>query len=174
MSSSHASSPRPSPLLALVALGIVHRLRPAWLAVELKDAAHQQNVRAERLSRLVTAVLAGFEGVLATLTRRGRPPRSHDEDDARPELALTRELLAVATALLARAAPRRSDGRALVVGAWLRLASIIGPQVLGNTVGSGSIGGAFLVFGLVALAASVVVALFAVETKSRVLEEISP
>ena len=58
--------------------------------------------------------------------------------------------------------------------AWLRLASIIGPQVLGNTVGSGSIGGAFLVFGLVALAASVVVALFAVETKSRVLEEISP
>jgi MFS transporter, putative metabolite:H+ symporter len=58
--------------------------------------------------------------------------------------------------------------------AWLRLASIIGPQVFGNTVGSGSIGGAFLVFGLVALAASVVVALFAVETKSRVLEEISP
>jgi transposase InsO family protein len=123
MSSSHASSPRPSPLLALVALGIVHRLRPAWLAVELKDAAHQQNVRAERLSRLVTAVIAGFESMLATLTRRGRPPRSHDEDDARPELALTRELLAVATALLARAAPRRSDGRALVVGAWLRLAS---------------------------------------------------
>jgi len=123
MSSSHASSPRPSPLLALVALGIVHRLRPAWLAVDLKDAAHQQNVRAERLSRLVTAVIAGFESMLATLTRRGRPPRSHDEDDARPELALTRELLAVATALLARAAPRRSDGRALVVGAWLRLAS---------------------------------------------------
>jgi putative MFS transporter len=58
--------------------------------------------------------------------------------------------------------------------AWLRLASILGPQVFGNTVGSGSIGGAFLVFGLVALAASVVVALFAVETKSRVLEEISP
>jgi putative MFS transporter len=58
--------------------------------------------------------------------------------------------------------------------AWLRLASIIGPQVFGNTVGSGSIGGAFLVFGLVALSASVVVALFAIETKSRVLEEISP
>ncbi len=58
--------------------------------------------------------------------------------------------------------------------AWLRLASILGPQVFGNTVGSGSIGGAFLVFGLVALAACVVVALFATETKSRVLEEISP
>jgi putative MFS transporter len=58
--------------------------------------------------------------------------------------------------------------------AWLRLASILGPQVFGNTVGSGSIGGAFLVFGLVVLVASVVVALFATETKSRVLEEISP
>jgi len=58
--------------------------------------------------------------------------------------------------------------------AWLRLASILGPQVLGITVGSGSIGGAFLVFGLVVLCACVVVALFATETKSRVLEEISP
>src|SRR3984893_208657 len=58
--------------------------------------------------------------------------------------------------------------------ARLRLASILGPQVFGNTVGSGSIGGAFLVFGLVVLVASVVVALFATETKSRVLEEISP
>jgi MFS transporter, putative metabolite:H+ symporter len=58
--------------------------------------------------------------------------------------------------------------------AWLRLASILGPQVFGNTVGSGGIGGAFLVFGLVALGACIVVALFATETKSRVLEEISP
>lgn len=58
--------------------------------------------------------------------------------------------------------------------AWLRFASILGPQVFGNTVASGSIGGAFLVFGLVALGACAVVALFATETKSRVLEEISP
>jgi MFS transporter, putative metabolite:H+ symporter len=58
--------------------------------------------------------------------------------------------------------------------AWLRLASIFGPQVFGNTVGSGNIGVAFLVFGLVALGACVVVALFATETKARVLEEISP
>jgi putative MFS transporter len=58
--------------------------------------------------------------------------------------------------------------------AWLRFASILGPQVFGTTVGSGSIGGAFLVFGLVALAASFIVALFATETKSRVLEEVSP
>jgi putative MFS transporter len=58
--------------------------------------------------------------------------------------------------------------------AWLRLASILGPQVFGNMVGSGSIGSAFLVFGLVALGACVIVALFATETKARVLEEISP
>lgn len=58
--------------------------------------------------------------------------------------------------------------------AWLRLASVLGPQVFGNTVGTGSIGGAFLTFGLVALVACIVVALFATETKSRVLEEISP
>jgi len=58
--------------------------------------------------------------------------------------------------------------------AWLRFASILGPQVFGNTVGSGNFGDAFLVFGLVALGACVVVALFATETKSRMLEEISP
>lgn len=58
--------------------------------------------------------------------------------------------------------------------AWLRLASILGPQVFGTTVGSGGIGAAFLVFGLVALGACMVVALFAAETKGRVLEEISP
>jgi putative MFS transporter len=58
--------------------------------------------------------------------------------------------------------------------AWLRLASIFGPQVFGSTVGSGNIGVAFLVFGLTALGACVVVALFATETKARVLEEISP
>jgi putative MFS transporter len=58
--------------------------------------------------------------------------------------------------------------------AWLRLASILGPQVFGTTVGSGGIGAAFLVFGLVALGACVIVALFATETKGRVLEEISP
>ncbi len=58
--------------------------------------------------------------------------------------------------------------------AWLRLASILGPQVFGNTVGSGNIGAAFLVFGLIALCACAIVGLFATETEGRVLEEISP
>ncbi len=67
--------------------------------------------------------------------------------------------------------------RALGTGtatAWLRFASILGPQVFGNARAGTDIGGPFLVFGLVALAACVVVGLFATETKGRVLEEISP
>jgi MFS transporter, putative metabolite:H+ symporter len=58
--------------------------------------------------------------------------------------------------------------------AWLRVASIIGPWVVGTTLTNGGLGNVFLVFGVAALIASLVVALFAVETKKRVLEEISP
>jgi putative MFS transporter len=58
--------------------------------------------------------------------------------------------------------------------AWLRLASIIGPTAVGTIVASGGLANVFLMFGLVALVAAIVVALFAVETKARVLEEISP
>jgi transposase InsO family protein len=126
MPSSHTSPSKPSPLLALVALGIVHRLRPAWLTLGLSDAARQERVSAQRLSRLVTAAITGFEGVLAALTRRGRPPRDRDEADAHVELALTRELLAVATALLTRGARTRRDARDLVLGAWQRLSSRAG------------------------------------------------
>jgi len=58
--------------------------------------------------------------------------------------------------------------------AWLRVASIIGPWVVGTTLAKGGLANVFLVFGVAALVASLVVALFAVETKKRVLEEISP
>lgn len=58
--------------------------------------------------------------------------------------------------------------------AWLRVASIIGPSVVGSALSNGGLGIVFLVFGLAALTASAVVALFATETKTRVLEEISP
>jgi MFS transporter, putative metabolite:H+ symporter len=71
--------------------------------------------------------------------------------------------------------PTRS--RALAVGtatAWLRLASIIGPTVVGMMVADSGLKSVFLVFALVALAAAIIVGLFAVETKGRVLEEISP
>jgi putative MFS transporter len=68
--------------------------------------------------------------------------------------------------------------RALAVGtasAWLRLASIIGPIVVGwSALSTGWLTQVFIGFGLVALFAAVVTALFAVETKGRVLEEVSP
>jgi MFS family permease len=58
--------------------------------------------------------------------------------------------------------------------AWLRLASILGPQIVGFLIAGGGLGDVFLVFGLVVAAASVTVALFATETRARVLEAISP
>jgi putative MFS transporter len=58
--------------------------------------------------------------------------------------------------------------------AWLRLASIIGPTAVGTIVASGGLANVFLMFGMVVLVAAIVVALFAVETKARALEEISP
>ena len=66
--------------------------------------------------------------------------------------------------------------RSLAVGtasAWLRLASMIGPTVVGAMVGSG-LPPVFLAFGLVAALAGVITALFAEETNGRVLEEVSP
>ncbi len=66
--------------------------------------------------------------------------------------------------------------RAIGVGtatAWLRLASMIGPTVVGMMVGGG-LEKVFLAFGAVAALAAVITAIFAVETKGRVLEEVSP
>jgi putative MFS transporter len=66
--------------------------------------------------------------------------------------------------------------RAMGVGvatAWLRLASMIGPTVVGMMIGGG-LENVFLAFGVIAALAAVVTAGFAVETKNRVLEEISP
>jgi putative MFS transporter len=66
--------------------------------------------------------------------------------------------------------------RAIAVGtatAWLRFASILGPAIVGFIVGSG-LGAVFLVFAAVAVVGAIITGLFAVETKRRVLEEISP
>jgi putative MFS transporter len=66
--------------------------------------------------------------------------------------------------------------RAMGVGvatAWLRLASMIGPSVVGMMI-AGGLEDVFLAFGIIAAIAAVVTALFAIETKNRVLEEISP
>jgi putative MFS transporter len=66
--------------------------------------------------------------------------------------------------------------RAIGVGAataWLRVASMIGPSAVGMMIGSG-LPLVFLAFGIAAGIAAVITGLFAVETKGRVLEEISP
>jgi putative MFS transporter len=67
--------------------------------------------------------------------------------------------------------------RALGTGAataWLRIASIIGPITVGTLVASGGLSTVFLLFGIVVLAASIVIATFGTETKGKVLEDISP
>jgi MFS transporter, putative metabolite:H+ symporter len=66
--------------------------------------------------------------------------------------------------------------RAIAVGtatAWLRFASILGPSIVGAIVGAG-LGNVFLLFAAVAVVGAIVTALFAVETKGRILEDVSP
>jgi putative MFS transporter len=66
--------------------------------------------------------------------------------------------------------------RALGVGtatAWLRFASMIGPTAVGFMI-AGGLPSVFWMFACAALIAAVVTAAFAIETKGRVLEEVSP
>lgn len=66
--------------------------------------------------------------------------------------------------------------RALGVGtatAWLRIASIVGPLLIGALIGYG-LGTIFAIFGAISLVIAVAVAVFATETKEQVLEELSP
>jgi len=70
--------------------------------------------------------------------------------------------------------PTRS--RALGVGiatAWLRFASMIGPTAVGFMI-AGGLQSVFWMFATAALVAAVITAAFAIETKGRVLEEVSP
>jgi len=58
--------------------------------------------------------------------------------------------------------------------AWLRIASSIGPLLVGWVVGSYSINYVFVAFGIVLAVGGILCLLFAPETKGRVLEELSP
>jgi hypothetical protein len=122
MPASHSEVPKPSALLALLSLALVHRLRPSWTAVALRDAAAAEGVSPERLSRLASRALAPFEAALVALTRRGRPTADVTARRDKEEHALAAELLGVAGALLAQG-PRRlaADARAHVLGALTRL-----------------------------------------------------
>ena len=66
--------------------------------------------------------------------------------------------------------------RAIGVGlatAWLRLASMIGPTAVGFMV-AGGLQSVFWMFAGAAIFAAIVTGAFAIETKGRVLEEVSP
>jgi putative MFS transporter len=66
--------------------------------------------------------------------------------------------------------------RALGVGtatAWLRFASMIGPTIVGYMI-AGGLPPVFLTFAIAGGIAAVITGAFAIETKGRVLEEVSP
>jgi putative MFS transporter len=67
--------------------------------------------------------------------------------------------------------------RALGTGtgtAWVRLASIIGPFVVGMILPASGLGGVFLMFAIAALVGGVITMLFGMETRGKTLEELSP
>lgn len=70
--------------------------------------------------------------------------------------------------------PTRARALATSIGsAFLRLGSIVGPVIVGMTISSG-VAFACLVFALIAFAAALVAAAFAIETKGKSLEALSP
>ena len=61
-----------------------------------------------------------------------------------------------------------------IASAWLRVASMIGPIIVGTVLAHYTLSWAFLMFAIVAVAGGLVTGLFGIETKGKVLEEISP
>lgn len=122
MPESHSRPTKPSPLLVLIALAIVHRLRPAWCAITLQDAARSESVRPEQLSRLCSRAIPVLEPIVARLKSIGRPGRPRAMNGAADDLAITKSILNVATKVLGAIKPRRRRiAREIIVGAWLRL-----------------------------------------------------
>ena len=70
-----------------------------------------------------------------------------------------------------------TEMRALGCGvgnAWLRFASVIGPYMVGAILPTAGISAVYMMFGGFALLGGIITLLFAVETRGRVLEELSP
>jgi putative MFS transporter len=61
-----------------------------------------------------------------------------------------------------------------IASSWLRIAVMLGPVITGFVVARYTVSWAFLVFAGVVILAGVVTLLFGVETKGKVLEEVSP
>jgi putative MFS transporter len=67
--------------------------------------------------------------------------------------------------------------RALGTGigsAWTRLGTIVGPPIVGLTLQGAGLATVFLMFAIVAIIGAVTMAFFAIETRGRLLEEMSP
>lgn len=60
-----------------------------------------------------------------------------------------------------------------VASSWLRVASIVGPVIVGAILGGGGLQFVFLFFGITGLFGALVVIFFAIETKGKLLEEIA-
>ena len=58
--------------------------------------------------------------------------------------------------------------------AWARIGAIIAPPIIGWGMANNGLANVFLGLGIVALVAAVVTGLFAIETRRRILEEVSP
>jgi len=121
MTASHDTSSKPSILLVLVCLAVVHRLRPRWISITLDEAARAENVNPQRLSRLCSKAIDLFHKALDTLTRIGRPSRKGAEDVSAEKDAIVRAMLEVATSILKHVSFRKPAIHALIVGAYLRL-----------------------------------------------------
>ena len=61
-----------------------------------------------------------------------------------------------------------------IATAWLRVASAIGPVVVGFMLTRFDLRSVFLIFALVSMAGALIASAFAIETRERVLEEVSP
>lgn len=121
MSTSHSSIPKPSKILALVALGLVIRFEPSWASIELQHAAANNGIKPQTLSRLVTRAVTEFGALLKAWARRGRPPSDRGTDQLVRELERVTALLAVATSALAAVPLGRWQTREHIVGAYQRL-----------------------------------------------------
>ena len=61
-----------------------------------------------------------------------------------------------------------------IASGWQRLASMVGPLVVGAILPTMGPNAVFVMFGIVALVGGIICVLFAIETRGRVLEELSP
>ena len=61
-----------------------------------------------------------------------------------------------------------------VGNAWLRISSVVGPFLVGWVLQAAGLGAVFAMFGVCALIGGTTAALFAIETRGRLLEELSP